>query len=428
MVTRQTDHSPGLHDPKLEAMSAERRRAYQAEQLQTAVRHAYDHSPNFRRRMETAGLTPAAIKGIEDLARLPVLKKSSLPQLQKQDPPFGGLLAVPLSEVSRIYQSPGPIFEPEGRQSDYWRMARAFYAGGFRPGDVVQVTFAYHLTPGGWICDGGLRALGCVVVPAGVGNTEVQVQVLRDLVVTGFVGTAAFLATLISKAEEMGYDVAEELRLRVASVGGAMMAESMRQMMADRYRLQIRQTYAIGDLGLIGYECQEASGLHIADDLLLQIVDPQGGAEISVGEPGEVVVTVFDQVYPLIRFGTGDLSAVTTELCPCGRTSARLTRIMGRVDEVTKIKGMFVHPRQVDEVAAAFPEVRCCQVVVRLRGHDDEMTFRVELASGVEPEPLLAKLKQKTKDLLKITANVEVVSPGTLAEGAKKILDERQWD
>jgi len=378
--------------------------------------------------METAGLTPAAIKGIEDLARLPVLKKSSLPQLQKQDPPFGGLLAVPLSEVSRIYQSPGPIFEPEGRQSDYWRMARAFYAGGFRPGDVVQVTFAYHLTPGGWICDGGLRALGCVVVPAGVGNTEVQVQVLRDLVVTGFVGTAAFLATLISKAEEMGYDVAEELRLRVASVGGAMMAESMRQMMADRYRLQIRQTYAIGDLGLIGYECQEASGLHIADDLLLQIVDPQGGAEISVGEPGEVVVTVFDQVYPLIRFGTGDLSAVTTELCPCGRTSARLTRIMGRVDEVTKIKGMFVHPRQVDEVAAAFPEVRCCQVVVRLRGHDDEMTFRVELASGVEPEPLLAKLKQKTKDLLKITANVEVVSPGTLAEGAKKILDERQWD
>ncbi len=428
MVTRQTDDSPGLYDPKLEAMSAERRRAYQAEQLQTAVRHAYDHSPNFRRRMETAGLTPAAIKGIEDLARLPVLKKSSLPQLQKQDPPFGGLLAVPLSEVSRIYQSPGPIYEPEGRQSDYWRMARAFYAGGFRPGDVVQVTFAYHLTPGGWICDGGLRALGCVVVPAGVGNTEVQVQVLRDLVVTGFVGTAAFLATLISKAEEMGYDVAEELHLRVASVGGAMMAESMRQMMADRYRLQIRQTYAIGDLGLIGYECQEASGLHIADDLLLQIVDPQGGAEISVGEPGEVVVTVFDQVYPLIRFGTGDLSAVTTELCPCGRTSARLTRIMGRVDEVTKIKGMFVHPRQVDEVAAAFPEVRCCQVVVRLRGHDDEMTFRVELASGVEPEPLLAKLKQKTKDLLKITANVEVVSPGTLAEGAKKILDERQWD
>ncbi len=428
MVTRQIDRSPGLYDPKLEAMSTERRRAYQAQQLQTAVRHAYDHSPNFRCRMETAALTPAAIKGIEDLAHLPVLKKSSLPQLQRQDPPFGGLLAVHLSEVSRIYQSPGPIYEPEGRQSDYWRMARAFYAGGFRPGDVVQVTFAYHLTPGGWICDGGLRALGCVVIPAGVGNTEVQVQLLRDLVVTGFVGTAAFLATLISKAEEMGYDVAEDLHLRVASVGGAMMAESMRQMMADRYHLQIRQTYAIGDLGLIGYECQEASGLHIADDLLLQIVDPQSGAEVPVGEPGEVVVTVFDQVYPLIRFGTGDLSAVTTECCSCGRTSARLTRIMGRVDEVTKIKGMFVHPRQVDEVAAACPEIRCCQVVVRLRGHDDEMIFRVELASGVEREPLLAKLKEKTKDLLKITASVEVVPAGTIAEGGKKILDERRWD
>lgn len=425
---KRTNRTSGLYDPELEAMSAERRQAYQAKRLQTAVRYAYDHSPNFRRRMEAAGLTSGAIRTVEDLARLPVLKKSSLPQLQKQDPPFGGLLAVPLSEVNRIYQSPGPIYEPEGQQLDYWRMARAFYAGGLRPGDVVQVTFAYHLTPGGWICDGGLRALGCVVVPAGVGNTEVQVQLLRDLRVTGFVGTAGFLATLISKAEEMGYHVAEDLCLRVASVGGAMMAESMRQMMADRYRLQIRQTYAIGDLGLIGYECQEASGLHIADDLLLQIVDPQSGAVVPVGEPGEVVVTAFDPVYPLIRFGTGDLSAVTTEPCPCGRTSMRLTRIMGRVDEVTKIKGLFVHPRQVDEVAGAFPEIQRCQVVVSLKGHEDEMTFRVELASDVDPEPLLAKLRAKTKELLKITAQVEAVPPGTIPDGAKKILDERRWE
>lgn len=409
-------------------MPAERRQAYQAKRLQAVVKHAYDHSPHFRRRMEAIRLTPAAIKGIEDLNRLAVLKKSSLPQLQKQDPPFGGLLAVPLAEVGRIYQSPGPIYEPESRKSDYWRMARAFYAGGFRHGDVVQVTFAYHLTPGGWICDGGLRALGCIVVPAGVGNTEVQVQLLRDLRVTGFVGTAAFVATLISKAEEMGCDVARDLCLRVVSLGGAMMAESMRQMMAERYRLLIRQTYAIGDLGLIGYECQEASGMHIADDLLLQIVDPQSGLEVAAGEPGEVVVTLFDQIYPLIRFGTGDLSAITTDPCPCGRTSARLKGIMGRVDEVTKIKGMFVHPRQVDEVAGAFPEVTRCQVVVRLRGHDDEMTVRVELASGIEAEPLLAKLKEKTKDLLKIRATVEAVPPGTIADGAKKILDERRWD
>ena len=206
------------------------------------------------------------------------------------------------------------------------------------------------------------------------------------------------------------------------------MAESMRQVMADRYGLLIRQTYAIGDLGLIGYECQEASGMHIADDLLLQIVDPQSGNEVSLGEPGEVVVTVFDQVYPLIRFGTGDLSAVTTEPCPCGRTSARLTRIMGRVDEVTKIRGMFVHPRQVDEVAAEFPEVQCCQVIVRLRGHDDEMIFRVEVAKGIEREPLLARLNEKIKDLLKVRADLEVVPPGTIADRAKKILDERRWD
>ena len=409
-------------------MSPERREAYQARRLQAVVKHAYDHSPHFRRRMEAVRLSPAAIKGIEDLNGLGVLKKSSLPQLQKQDPPFGGLLAAPLSEVSRIFQSPGPLYEPEGGRPDYWRMARAFYAGGFRPGDLVQVTFAYHLSPGGWMCDGGLRALGCVVVPGGVGNTELQAQLLRDLRVTGYVGTAAFLSTLITKAEEMGCNVLEDLCLRVASVSGAMMAESMRHMMADRYRLTIRQIYAIGDLGLVGYECQKASGMHIADDLLLQIVDPQSGSEAPIGEPGEVVITVFDQVYPLIRFGTGDLSAVTTEPCRCGRTSARLKGIMGRVDEVTKIKGMFVHPRQVDEVAAAFPEVTRYQVVVRLKGHDDEMAFRVELASGVEPEPLLAKLKEKTKDLLKIRATVEAVPPGTIAEGAKKILDERRWD
>ena len=409
-------------------MSPERREAYQAKRLQAVVKHAYDHSPHFRRRMEAVRLSPAAIKGIEDLNRLGVLKKSSLPQLQKQDPPFGGLLAAPLSEVSRIFQSPGPLYEPEGRRPDYWRMARALYAGGFRPGDLVQVTFAYHLSPGGWMCDGGLRALGCVVVPGGVGNTELQAQLLRDLRVTGYVGTAAFLSTLITKAEEMGCNVLEDLCLRVASVSGAMMAESMRHMMADRYRLTIRQIYAIGDLGLVGYECQKASGMHIADDLLLQIIDPQSGSEAPIGEPGEVVITVFDQVYPLIRFGTGDLSAVTAEPCRCGRTSARLKGIMGRVDEVTKIKGMFVHPRQVDEVAAAFPEVTRYQVVVRLKGHDDEMAFRVELASGVEPEPLLAKLKEKTKDLLKIRATVEAVPPGTIAEGAKKILDERRWD
>jgi phenylacetate-CoA ligase len=428
VATERIDRSPGLYAPDLEAMSADRRQAYHGERLRAAVVYAYDHSPHFKRRLAAAGLTPAAITTVEDLVRLPILKKSTLPEIQRQDPPFGGLLAVPLAELSRVYQSPGPIYDPEGRSPDYWRMARAFYAGGFRAGDVVQVTFAYHLTPGGWICDAGLRALGCVVVPAGVGNTEVQVQLLRNLGVTGFVGTAAFLSTLVTKAEEMGCDIVRDLRLRVASLGGAMMAESMRRMLADRYQLLVTQTYAIGDLGLIGYECHEASGMHIADDLILQIVDPQTGAGVAPGEPGEVVVTLFDPVYPLIRFGTGDLSAVVSEPCRCGRTSARLTRIMGRVDEVTKIKGMFVHPHQVDEVAGAFPEVRRCQVVVRLKGHDDDVALRVELEEGGASETVVTKLGEKAKELLKVGATIEVVPSGTIPEGAKKILDERRWD
>jgi phenylacetate-CoA ligase len=427
-VAEAIDRGSGLYDPALEAMSADRRGAYHTERLRDTIKHAYDHSPHFRRRMEAADLTPDSIRQVRDLTRLPILKKSILPQLQKQSPPFGGLLAAPLSEVGRIYQSPGPIYEPEGRQPDYWRMARAFYAGGFRPGDVVQVTFAYHLTPGGWICDGGLKALGCVVVPGGVGNTETQVQLLRDLRVTGYVGTAAFLSALLTKAEEMGWNVVKDLSLRVAAVSGAMMAESMRQSMTDRYQLMIRQVYAIGDLGLVGYECHKASGMHIADDLILQIVDPWTGSEVAIGEPGEVVVTAFDLLYPLIRFGTGDLSAVTAEPCTCGRTSGRLTRIMGRVDEVTKVKGVFVHPRQVDEVMAAFPDVRRHQVLVRLKGHDDQMTFLVELESGAPAELVATRLKDRIKDILKLTAIVEVVPPGTIGEGAKTILDERRWD
>jgi len=428
VATERIDRRSGLYDPDLESMSGDHRRAYHAERLRAAVAYAHDHSPHFKRRVADAGLTPGAITNVEDLVRLPVLKKSTLPDIQRQAPPFGGLLTVPLSEVSRIYQSPGPIYDPEGRSPDYWRMARGFYAGGFRAGDVVQVTFAYHLTPGGWICDGGLRALGCVVVPAGVGNTDAQVQLLRDLGVTGFVGTAAFLSALLTKAEEMGWDIARDLCLRVASVGGAMMAESTRRMMADRYRLLVRQTYAIGDLGLIGYECREASGMHVADDLILQITDPESGVEVPPGEPGEVVVTRFDPVYPLIRFGTGDLSSVIGEPCRCGRTSARLTRIMGRVDEVTKVKGLFVHPRQVDEVAAVFPEIRRYQVVVRLKGHDDEMTLRVELEGVRAPEAVVAKLEEKAKELLKLRVHIEVVPPGTIGEGAKKILDERRWN
>jgi len=417
-----------LYDPQLEAMPEEQRRAYRTERLRAAVQQAYAHSPDFRRRAQAAGMTPDALRTAEDLIRLPILRKSALPEVQAADPPFGGVLGVPLSRVARIFQSPGPIYEPEGCTPDYWRMARAFYAGGFRAGDIVQVTFAYHLAPGGWICDSGLRALGCIVVPAGVGNTEAQVRLLRDLRVTGLVGTAAFLCTLLAKAEESGIDVANELSLRVASVSGAMMAESTRRLMAERYRLPVRQIYAIGDLGLVAYECQEAAGMHIADDLILQIVDPQTGEEVAVGEPGEVVVTTFDPVYPLIRFGTGDLSSIMSAPCPCGRTSARLTGVLGRVDEITKIKGVFVHPRQLDALAEAVPEVRRCQIVVRLRGHEDEVSLRVELEGGMASMPVMARLREQAKAILRVSPTVEVVPPGTIAEGAKAILDERRWD
>ncbi len=418
----------GFFNSELETMTAEARAAYQAGRLADVLRVAWDRTPHFPQRLKAAGLALGNLKTPRDLPRIPVLKKAGLPELQRQAPPFGGLLAVPADSLRRIFVSPGPIYDPIGPAPDYWRLARAFYAAGFRKGDIVLNTFAYHLTPAGALCEDALTALGCAVIPGGVGNTDTQVKLIHDLKATGYTGTPSFLATILGRAGEMGIEVRKAWRLQVAFVSGAMLPESLRADLLKRYGIRVRQAYASADLGLIAYECPRQEGMHLGDDLIVEVCDPETGEPLPPGTAGEVVVTTFDEVYPLIRFGTGDLSALNPEPCRCGRTAPRLTRILGRADEVTKVRGMFVHPGQIDEVMARFPEVKRYQAVVTRKGHDDDMLLRVETHAREAPFGMDETLLDALRTSIKVRARLEYVPDGTIPDGAKKILDHRTWN
>ncbi len=421
------DRESGYFDRDLETMTSDARAAYQAGRLAEALRIAWDRTTHFPQRLKAAGLALGQLKTPKDLPRVPVLRKAELPELQRHSPPFGGLLAVPVESLRRIFVSPGPIYDPIGPAPDYWRLARAFYAGGFRRGDIVLNTFAYHLTPAGAMCEDALTALGCAVIPGGVGNTDTQVKLIHDLQATGYTGTPSFLATLLERAGEMGLDVAKGWRLQAAFVSGAMLPESLRADLWKQYRIRVRQAYASADLGLIAYECPRQEGMHLAEDLIVEICDPEQGQPLPPGSAGEVVVTAFDEVYPLIRFGTGDLSALNVAPCPCGRTAPRLTRILGRADDVTKVRGMFVHPGQIDEVMARFPEVKRYQAVVTRKGNDDDMLVRVETHAREAPFGMDAAILTALREGIKLRARLEYAPDGTIPDGAKKILDQRTW-
>jgi len=420
------DRSPGFYDSVMETMAPDSRRHFLQERLRDILRHAATSATHVPRRLEAAGHSLEQLREPDDLFRLPLLRKRELPPLQEKDPPFGGLVTAPVRDLKRIFVSPGPIYDPEGAGPDYWRMARAMYAAGFRRGDIAINTFAYHLTPAGSMCEEGLAALGCTVIPMGGGNTETQVQVLRHVQATGYVGTPSFLHTILQRAEEMGINPLQDLSMEVAFVSGGMLPESLRATMRGKYGVSVTQAYASADLGLIAYECPRHSGMHLAEDLIVQIADPETGQPVPDGTAGEVVVTTFNKVYPLIRFGTGDLSVLDPSACACGRTTARLTRILGRTDDATKIRGMFVHPGQLDAVMAEMAGVIRYQLVVRRKGFEDDLTLRVE-ALAAEGE-LLARLEARVRDSIKLRARVEVVPAGTLPADSKKIVDERTWE
>ncbi len=419
------DRRSGYWNREKETMSAAARRRYQAEWLRDLVGLAWEKAPGFRRRLEQNGLTPKDLRTLDSLVRLPVMKKSRMPDLQKADPPFGGFCTVPLSKIRRIFVSPGPIFEPMGPEIGAWHAETCLYAGGFRPGDVVINTFLYHLVPAAHELDEALNVIGCAVVPTGVGNTDTQVTVARAVSATGYVGTPSFLMTILKRAEGLG---GGRLPFQVAQVGAEPLPESLRRQFEEEHGIFTRQGFGTADLGLVAYECAEKSGMHLVDDAIIQVCDPQTGEPLPNGQTGEIVATVNNRTYPMIRFATGDLTVIDDSACPCGRTSARMLGWRGRADEVTKVRGMFIHPRQADEVAAKVPGVRRYQVVVTRRDHQDVLTFRAELAEGAAPGATVPGLESVIREVMKLRGHVEIVAGGTIPEGAKKISDERKWD
>lgn len=420
--------SPAYFDAISETMPAEERERDHEARLRAAVAHAYANAPTFREKCDRAGVVPEMVRTLHDLEKLPITRKDELIELQRQRP-FGGLLAVPPTKLKRVFMSPGPIYDPEGRKEDYWRWAGPLYAVGFREGDVALNSVSYHLTPLGFMFDEGLRVLGCTVLPGGIGNTEQQVRIAVYAGATAYVGTPSFLKMLLEKAEEMGFRLGKDLRLRCALVAGEMLPESLRKSIEEKADMTVCQAYGTADIGAVSYECLERTGMHIADDVIVEIVDPASGKQVAPGESGEVVVTSFDETYALIRFGTGDLSYLTHEPCPCGRTSSRMVRIVGRIGDAVKVRGMFVHPRVIDGLMGNYPQVAAYQVVVTRRDVRDDMLLRVELRSHENEESLKRTLGDRLREALKVKVDrIEFVAPGTIGEGAKKILDERKWD
>lgn len=420
------DRLKGYYDRRRETMGLRARRRYQETWLKAIVLHAWRRAPGLRRRMEAVGLRPAGIRTLEDLARLPVIKKAAMPDLQRADPPFGGFCTARSEDLHWVFVSPGPIYEPFARrEGSPWRTEVSGFAGGFRPGDVVVNTFLYHLTPAAHLIDRGLALLGCTVVPTGPGNAEIQVKTILDLRATGYVGTPSFLLSLLKHAEER---VVGRLPLEVAHVGAEPLPPSLRRTFEDQYGVLTRQSFGTADLGIVAYECREADGMHVMEDAILEICDPETGTPLPPGETGEIVCTVNHKTYPMIRFGTGDLSALTEAPCPCGRTSARMLGWRGRADEVTKVRGMFIHPQQVDEVAARFPAVTRYQVVVTRDDQQDALTLSVELGPGGEPAALQAGMVAAIRDVMKLRGEVRVVPPGTIGDHVKKIDDRRTWE
>ncbi|MBV8754601.1 MAG: AMP-binding protein [Hyphomicrobiales bacterium] len=365
------------------------------------------------------GIDPKSVTSRAALAKLPVLRKSDLPALQKAMPPFGGLAVTPPGKLKRLLMSPGPIFEPEGHDKDAWGAARALYAAGFRPGDIVLNTFSYHLTPGGHIMDSGAQALGCAVIPAGVGNTEQQVEAIAHLKPSGYAGTPDFLKILLDAAAKAGKDASS---LKRGLVSGAALPSSLRNELSGR-GVDVLQAYATAELGIIAYESDAREGLIASENFILEIVRPGTGDPVAEGEVGEVVGTSFNPDYPMIRLATGDLSAVLAGQSPCGRTNTRIKGWMGRADQTTKVKGMFVHPSQVAQVARRHPELGRVRLAVTRESEQDVMTLYAECAGAAEG--LSDAIATSLQSVTKLKGRVSLVQPGSLPNDGKVIADER---
>ncbi len=412
----------------LETRAPALREAAQFAALPEQVARAAGRTPAFAAIL--AGVDGASITSRAALARLPVTRKSELLERQKTlrgRDAFGGFSAIgwtgqpAATGARRVFQSPGPIYEPEGAGSDYWRMARAIFAAGFRAGDLIHNSFSYHLTPAGSMMETGAHALGCTVFPGGVGNTELQLQAVSELRPQGYIGTPSFLKIMVEKTAETGADLSS---ITKALVSGEAFPPSLRHWLAE-HGIAGYQCYATADLGLIAYETVAREGLVIDEGVIVEIVRPGTGDPVPDGEVGELVVTTLNPDYPLIRFGTGDLSAVLAGSCPTGRTAPRIKGWMGRADQTTKVRGMFVHPSQVADVVRRHPEITRARLVVEGEMANDRMTLHIEC--GTPPEGLAARVAESVRDVTKLRADIVPVAAGSLPNDGKVIEDRRSY-
>ena len=388
--------------------------------LPAQLAFARSHCEHYREAL--AGVDLARIDSPGALASLPLTRKSALVELQSKRRPFGGLNATQASRLARIFMSPGPIYDPEGRGEDYWHTARALHAAGFRAEDVVLNCFSYHLTPAGSMFETGLHHLGCAVIPGGVGQTQLQAQAIGDLRPTGYVGTPSFLKLILEKCDEMGVDASCIAR---ASLSGEAFLPAVREFLAAR-GVAAFQAYGTADLGVIAYESEARQGLIASEEAIIEIVRTGTGDPVPEGAVGEVVVTTFNSDYPLVRFATGDLSAVLPGESACGRTNLRIKGWMGRADQATKVRGQFVHPHQVAEVARRFGFVRSRLVVANHAG-EDRMAFVAEREGPPDPA-LAARIEEALRDVLKVRGEARFAAPGSLPDDGKAIEDQRQYD
>ncbi|MAJ00443.1 MAG: AMP-dependent synthetase [Nisaea sp.] len=371
-----------------------------------------------------AAIDPAAITDRAALAHLPILRKSDLMTIQKRQPPFGGLTTVANGQLQHIFVSPGPIYDPEAVGGDPWRFARAIFAAGFRPGDVIHNSFSYHLVPAGQMFDLAARSLGCAVVPGGVGQTEMQIQCMHDLRPAGYAGTPSFLKILLEHAAEQGIDIGS---MRRAVVGAEPFPPSLRQAIKD-LGVEALQNYGTGDLGLIAYESPALDGMILDENIIVEIVRPGSGDPVADGEVGEIVVTNLDPAYPLIRFATGDMSAIMPGSSPCGQTNTRIKGWMGRADQTTKVRGMFVHPKQINEIVKRHPEIVKARLTVDSSDGRDRMTLGCEIALDEAATALHDSIYASIQTVTKLRAEVSLLPLGSLPNDGKVIDDVRTFE
>ncbi len=408
----------------LETRDAQQRERALLAQLPQLVARA-QAAPGWARILH--GVNAADIASRAALAQLPVTRKSDLKDLQQQDAPFGGLTTTPTRRLRHLFMSPGPIFDPEGQAQDWWRFARPMAAVGLRAGHIVQNCFSYHFTPAAFMAEGGAARIGCAVIPAGIGQTEMQVQAMVELKPDAYIGTPSFLKIIIEKAREMGADISSVQR---AIVGAEALPPSLRKWLQDNGVPHVLQMYGSADIGNIAYESESGGqvnpGMILDEDLILEIVRPGTGDPVTEGEVGEVVITSFNPDYPLIRFGTGDLSAVMPGVSPCGRTNTRIKGWMGRADQTTKVRAMFVHPSQVAEVVKRYPQIVKARLVVSGEMANDMMTLHCEVDDPASVAA--AAIVDTIRDVTKLRGEVKLVARGTLPNDGKVIEDARKYE